>query len=206
MEKKTKQNKTEKTLPIHINYTDKQSVRTSFGLTKLGIDALKWLTKHHGITAKVVFDMFCQHSVLEEINNMVFSKIKDDQTATPTLRSVRKTLVISKGALKTLKEFSKKHKIPRDELVETSLILLQTVTKRELKEEKENNPRALEIISQLISQAYSAEEKLMEILPDYSPILSRFSYITLFLDNLYFAIEHNIEDGTPIDPEDNSQN
>ena len=203
MEKKTMQNLAEKTPPI--NYTDRQSVRTSFGLTELGIDALKWLTKHHGITAKDVFDKFCQDSFLEEINDMIFSKTRDDQTPASTVKPVRKTVVISKGALKTLKEFSKKHKISRDGLVEISLILLRLVAVQALKEEKANNPRALEIISEFISQADSVEEKLNEIFKFDSPILKRFSYMMIILEDLERAIESNLKDGTPIDPDDYSQ-
>ena len=202
MAKKTKQNLEEKTLPIDINYTDRQSVRTSFRLSEAGKDALKWLAKHHGITAKDVFDKFCQDSVIEIYADMA-SKTRDDQT--PPKKSVRKTLVISKGALKTLNDFSTKNQIPRDELVDSSLIFLQSVTKEMLKKEHENNPRALEIISEFITQAYSVEEKLQEILVSYNPILNRFSYMMVILENLHSTIESNLEDGTPIDPDDFSQ-
>ena len=204
MAKKTKQNLEEKTLPIDINYTDRQSVRTSFRLSEAGKDALKWLAKHHGITAKDVFDKFCQDSVIEIYADMA-SKTRNDQT--PPKNSVRKTLVISKGALKTLKtlkEFSKKHKIRRDEIVDFSLIFLQSVTKQVLEKEQENNPRALEIISQFITQADSVEEKLQEILVS-NPILDRFSSVMIILENLRSAIESNLKEGTPIDPDDFSQ-
>jgi hypothetical protein len=202
MAKKTKQNLEEKTLPIDINYTDRQSVRTSFRLSEAGKDALKWLAKHHGITAKDVFDKFCQDSVIEIYADMA-SKTRDDQT--PPKKSVRKTLVISKGALKTLNDFSTKNQIPRDELVDSSLIFLQLVTKEVLKKEQENNPRALEIISEFITQADSVEEKLTEILVSYSPIVDRFGSVMVILENLRSAIKSNLEDGTPIDPDDFSQ-
>jgi len=160
------------------------------------------LAKHHGITAKDVFDKFCQDSVIEIYADMA-SKTRDDQT--PPKKSVRKTLVISKGALKTLNDFSTKNQIPRDELVDSSLIFLQLVTKEVLKKEQENNPRALEIISEFITQADSVEEKLQEILVSYSPILGRFGSVMVILENLRSAINSNIEDGTPIDPDDFSQ-
>ena len=202
MGKKTKQNLAEKTLSIDINYTDRQSVRTSFRLSEAGIDALKWLAKHHGITAKDVFDKFCQDSVIEIYADMA-SKTRDDQT--PPKKSVRKTLVISKGALKTLNDFSNKNQISRDELVDSSLIFLQLVTKEMLKKEHENNPRALEIISEFIAQADSVEEKLQEILVSYNPILTRFGAVIVILDCLQSTIESNLKDGTPIDPDDFSQ-
>ena len=202
MAKKTKQNAAEKTLPIDIDYTDRQSARTSFRLSEEGKDALKWLAKHHGITAKDVFDKFCQDSVIEIYADMA-GKIRDDQT--PPKKSVRKTLVISKGALKTLNDFSNKNQISRDELVDSSLIFLQLVTKEMLKKEHENNPRALEIISEFITQADSVEEKLTEILVSYSPIVDRFGSVMVILENLRSAIESNLKDGTPIDPDDFSQ-
>ena len=73
------------------------------------------------------------------------------------------------------------------------------------KEDKKLNEKALKLVAKVHSEASKTETKLKELLGINHPIVSRFSYIMVILENLDSTIEANVEDGVPIDPDDFSQ-
>ncbi len=71
--------------------------------------------------------------------------------------------------------------------------------------EKRKEEEAHKIISDFWSEAESLEDQLKALLGDESPIVDRFGYVIVLLMNLVMAIESKLSNGTPIDPDDMSQ-
>lgn len=185
-----------------------QSVRTSFRLTRSADNALKWLAKHDSITSKDVFQyLFNWMAALlllgdhRDNQDDMFSIDREFNPLTSE-QSTRKTLVISKIALSTINDISKKHQISRDSLVNQCLLSLKLFREKQLKKEKKENKKALKVISQFISKAEDVERQLKTILEESSPILSRFARGVAILGNLQSVIEANLQKETEIDPED----
>lgn len=98
--------------------------------------------------------------------------------------------------------------IPRDVLVEYLVRAYKTLRDqyfRELEESRKNHGKALHIVRRFSSGADEAKKRLKEILVDYDPIVERLELVQAAIDNLHMAIESELENGTPIDPEDMSQ-
>jgi len=80
----------------------------------------------------------------------------------------------------------------------------------ELRSVRAKTEKALKIIDEFSSQAAAVEKHLEEIFggpspkifEDHDPICSRFGYVMVILGNLCAAIESNISEGVPIDPDD----
>lgn len=199
--------------------TDRQSVRTTFRLSKAGSGALKSLAKHHGVTLKDVFDNLCGRILADKYAQDIqdaSSPPKDSflykvaraakgADAKTTDHSVRKTQVISRGALKVLKDVSKECQIPRDLLVDWSLIAIRQLTKEATRKREKSYKKALKVISDFRSKAYSVEDNLTDVVEPDDTIVARFGRVLTIIENLCSAIESNLEKGTPIDPDDISQ-
>lgn len=137
------------------------------------------------------------YSVLKSAKDITFSDLD---------RSVRKTLVISKESLGRLNKISKTFNIPRDLLVETLVRNVESGLKRSMEEKKKQHKKALEIIhNKFWSKAEEIEGELKEFLKDDDPILERFGIVIVIIMNLCSAIENELKEGTPIDPDDFSQ-
>jgi hypothetical protein len=80
--------------------------------------------------------------------------------------------------------------------VELSLIDLKIRTAK--------TKEASKVLSEFLSQAHAVEKRLQEIEGD-GPISSRFGNAMVVLENLHSAIESNINEEVPIDPDDISQ-
>jgi translation initiation factor 2 alpha subunit (eIF-2alpha) len=120
--------------------------------------------------------------------------------------SARATYVVNKLVVKVLKNMSKKLQIPRDLLVDLALKRMRERRERKTDVDRHNRERASEILDHFDrSVATEVESELQEILGDDDPILSRFGLIMVIISNLCSAIEHSLNEGTPIDPDDFSQ-
>jgi hypothetical protein len=74
----------------------------------------------------------------------------------------------------------------------------------DLKVRKANTKKASNVLSEFLSQAYDVEKRLQKIEND-GPISYRFSSAMIILENLHSAIEANINEDVPIDPDDWAQ-
>ncbi len=198
---------------------DRQSVRTTFRFSKAGSEALKSLAKHHGVTFKDVFGNLCATILADKYaqdtekassppKDSLLYKVarvakKEDTKTTDHL--VRKTQVISRGALRVLKEISKEYQIPRDLLVDWSLIVIRELVKEATQKREKTYKEALRVIPVLTSKADTVADNLRDILQLDDPIIARFGLVVTILNNLCSAIESNLEKGTLIDPDDMSQ-
>jgi len=181
--------------------SDKQSVRTTFKLNEKCNNAIDWLIKTSGLKPKEVFDLIGSSEDLFDLAIEVAQKNGKNSSEKQT----RKTFVISKRALRLFNNYSEKHKLSRDLIVQNLILLFKALLEKQAEEEKHREEKALTIISDFWSKAESVEKKLNEILEDDSPILNRFGYVTVLLMNLDSAIRHKLEKGVPIDPDDFSQ-
>lgn len=185
--------------------SDKQSVRTTFRLSQKAYDDIVWLADHHDITLKDAFDVIC--SQLESlqgsdsfIERLAQSIQSDDSSIVND--AIRKTHVITKKSLRILDELSKKYQISRDALAEMSIRMYRFIVESSIQKTRENHEKALKIISEFDSHAQDIEYQLKKLLGDDDPVYHRFGFITILTMNLQTAIEHELRDGTPIDPDD----
>ena len=182
-----------------------QSVRTTFRLTKEGSEAMNWLAKND-LKPKLLIQLCAAIDTRDskpKEGTLIYSVLKsaEDITFSDLDRSVRKTLVVSKESLGKLNKISKTFNIPRDLLVETLVRNVESGLKRSMEEKKKQHKKALEIINKFWSKAEEIEKELKEFLKDDDPILERFGIVIVVIMNLCLAIESELEEGTPIDPD-----
>jgi hypothetical protein len=186
----------------------RQSVRTTFKLSQKAYDDIVWLANHHNITLKDVFDILCSklESSQEDdtLIKMVAKSIRIDNF-NASIDAIRKTHVITKNSLAILDELSKEYQVPRDALVEKAIMTFKALIDANLQKAIENHKKALDIVSKFWSNSEDVEHQLKKLLGDDDPIVTRFGYIVVLAMNLHSAIEHELKDGTPIDPNDFSQ-
>jgi len=181
--------------------SEKQSVRTTFKLSESSNNAIEWLIKTNNLKPKEVFDLICSN---ENLVDLVIEVARKNGTSS-SAKQMRKTFVISKRVLRLLNRFAKKHKLSRDLIVENLILLFKALLEKHAEEEKQREEKALTIISDFWSKAESVEEQLKDVLDDDSPILDRFGYVIVLLMNLVSAIESELSNDVPIDPDDMSQ-
>ena len=182
-----------------INLENKRPVRTTFRLSKAGSEALEFVSKYHKIRFKEAIENLCQKFLTKEVVSLVASlEIKNDLL-------FRKTYVLSQGSLEALNKASKEYKVPRDVVLDRSLILFQLLVEEESTNKKEKREKALKLIRECTSTLYDYEKKLKDILGSDDPVIHRFGFSIVILDNLKSAIEFNLKEDNPIDPEDMSQ-
>ena len=179
----------------------KESKRTTFKLSDQSIKAIDWITETFNFTAKEVFDLISDKNEFFEAG-IKFSSEHDDSDFN---EQTRKSFVISKQALSILNQTSENHKVSRDMLVEKLILTYKALMEKLLKKERENEEKVLEIVSEFWSEAEKVQSRLSELLSDGNPIISRFGMITVIIESLYSAIDSKISNGTPVDPEDISQ-
>jgi hypothetical protein len=205
---------------------DRESVRTTFKISTLSAETIKVLAKHHGIRFKEVFDNLCAQFLKERLMEKISDKSELDQA--PLLQQlaylveqqiaqkpdqyneqkkdlVRKSQVVSRGALRTLNEVSKEYKIPRDLLVDWSLAIMRTRFDDDIETTQEQYEQAEEMIAGFIATGNRLYDDLDDLLEANDPLLARFDYPMIMLDNLLLAIKAYLKDGTPIDPDDFGQ-
>lgn len=201
---------------------DRQSVRTTFKISQDSVETIGILAKHHGVSFKEIFDnlstQFLKERFLKKLANKEeleqapllqqlahiaekYMAQKGDQYADRQKGLVRKSQVVSRGALRTLNEVSKEYQIPRDLLVDWSLVIMRDKFEKDIKATREKYQEAYEIIAELNSHASNAVEKLWELLDPDDPILERFASVGAVLEDLHSAIKSNLDNGTPIGPE-----
>lgn len=181
--------------------TDKQSVRTTFKLSDSSNNAIDWLIKTNNLKPKEIFDLMCFN---ENFVDVAIKTAKENPEVIST-KQTRKTFVISRGVLRLLNRYSKEHELSRDVIVENLISLFKMLLEMQAEAEKPKEEEAHKIIEDFWSKAESLEKQLEDLLGDDSPILDRFGKVIVVLWNLVMAIESKLSDGTPIDPDDMSQ-
>ena len=174
--------------------SEKQSARTTFKLSESCTSAIDWLIKRNNLKPKEVFDLMCSDETLIKIAiEAAKSNGKNGST-----KQIRKTFVISNRVLRLLNEYSKNYKLSRDLIVEKLILLFKVLLEQLAKREKQQERKALKILSDLEEKAESVEEQLKDLLDNDSPILYRFADVGTVLMKLTDDIESKLSDDVPI--------
>jgi hypothetical protein len=166
------------------------------------------LTEHYNTTLKSLIDILCLNipgdssTELDESTflSSIVKHVKDTDLKKLN-RSVRRTIVVSHKSLKTLNDLAKRTQIPRDILVDQGVRLLKGVVEFGKEEEKKKHEKAFEMLDEFYKCADDLSRRLLEMLGDEDPIIQRFGYVTVLIDNLHSAIRAELDKGEPIDPD-----
>ncbi|MBW1829139.1 MAG: hypothetical protein JRI74_06935 [Deltaproteobacteria bacterium] len=196
MEKKEKQRVewgTELSLPSSADLRGRQSVRATFKLTEMAINAVNIVSTHLGIKQKSLFDHLIDdtqslHVIAKEVRSDVFNE----------LERVQKTYVISRKTLSCLGEASKKFAAPRDALVEYSIQRLLPI----IREEREKHRKRKEILSELTEYLEQGEEMLKKsrkLLGEEDPVYNNLENAMTVTRNVQKNIKSFVERGAIIE-------
>ena len=180
----------------------RESVRTTFSLSAEALAGLEWLVDDRGITKKEVFDDLCDFWVmLKSLKSDAFQAPLDFYFSTQkSTDRVRKTYVISDKARRTLEKEAKEYGVSRDVLVGSLILIAKSLTEAIEKERLAKHKKALEMIDDFWTKAEDLESELKDLLGSDDVIRERFSGVVMDIGELYFAIDSELKDGTPIDP------
>jgi hypothetical protein len=196
MEKKEKQKVewgTELSLPSSADLRGRQSVRATFKLTEMAINAVTIVSTHLGIKQKSLFDHLIDDTqsldvIAKEVRSDVFNE----------LERVQKTYVISRKTLSCLGEASKRFAAPRDALVEYSIQRLLPI----IKEEREKHRKRKEILSELTEYLEQGEEilkKSRKLLGEEDPVYNNLENAMTVTRNVQKSIKSFVERGAIIE-------
>jgi len=146
---------------------NKKSERTTFKLTVEATENLKWLQKHFNLTVKEIFE-YISSDILDKQTDIkdIIKKMKDTPSPDASRYWPRRTYVISRSTLRTLKDLSKKHEISRDDLISNLIekIKIKAKTKNESDRKKYNE--AHKILSEYYDHSHNIWTRLDEVLGD----------------------------------------
>jgi hypothetical protein len=194
---------------------NKKSLRTTFKLSQEATEMLASLTEAEGSTVKDFFDNFClallfaetppPWELKEQENDPLLTTLKDENRKAEFSkidRQVRKTYVISQTALTMLARSAKQYNMSRDAFVEYIVRFSRELLDKQREETRKKHVEAFEIIKSRSAELENSLEELKRLLDEGDPIRERFGTVCIVLDNLYSAIEKELKDGTPINPND----
>ena len=145
----------------------KQSVRATFKLTKKAIDSLGVVALHMGIKQKSLFDHIIEDtSTLKELARQIqIQKFKKK------IR-VQKTYVLSRRTIDILETISVTHDLPRDALVEYSIMQLESVILAE-KENHKTRKKLFDEVLEHFEQGKRLFSKSIELLGENDPFCKK---------------------------------
>jgi hypothetical protein len=181
-----------------------QSVRTTFRFSERAEDALDRLSKTTKVTKKDILDRFARLILKDDALTTRLVKEASKVAANQEL-GVRKTWVITKATLKLIRDKSQTNGLSRDALAESLVLFANELIKTANQQRPEKHKEALKIIDDFWKNAEQIEDQLGDLLGEDDPICERFRYVVPIIMNLSMAIEAEIKKGTPIDPDDMSQ-
>lgn len=178
--------------------TDKQSVRTTFKLNEDNLRTIDELSSRYEMKPKEIFELLCSE------NEMVKQAIAILKPKMESIRGdyVRRTFVISKSTKNKLNQLAKLHNLKRDSLVNLLLYYYKKLFEKLEERDQKGEIEALKLLTKLEKQILKTEEQLKKKLSEQHPILYRFGYIAISIDNLIDDIRQKIETGEPINYEE----
>jgi hypothetical protein len=175
--------------------SESKDVVASFNMSQNSLDAMAWLTKRFGISNKRLFDAIWKN--YDEVIINLIEKIPIDSK----VERIKKSQRISRLSLKNLNELAKKYKMKRDAIVEITFISYKILHEQMLEERNDKHRKALKMIDKYWEKGELLEKRLVEILNEDDPILTRMSKIIVVIENLSTDIKDELENGILIDPE-----
>jgi len=166
-------------------------------LSEEALGALDDLKAEHGLKTREVISLavntFCDESVYEKVAKLEPDLFKGD---------LRRSVVIAPEALRRLNDAVKRSRRTRDSLLNLFIILLRLTLKKAEKERPIHLLSILDDLQKLCSEIGALESKSEKLLGEDDPVKWRLGTIAVVTDNLYFARKAEIEEGTPVDPDE----
>ena len=179
--------------PTTLELRGRQSVRATFRLSEVCIDAISILSAQLGIKQKSVFDHLMENAkalknVAEEIEDTEFNRYQ----------RIQKTFVISRRSLSFLDMISSEYNAPRDALVEYSVRRLLPLIANERKKH-EKRKELLVQISNHFERGKNLLAKAEEALDRDDPIVGKLQTAMSVYQNVLDDIASFIERGKIIE-------
>ena len=150
-----------------LNLRAKQSVRATFKISRKAIDSLGLVALHMGIKQKSLFDHIIEDaSTLKELARQIKMQQFKEKTR------IQKTYVLSRKTIDILEAISDAHDLPRDALVEYSIMQLESV----ILTEKENHKKRKKLFKEVINHFDQGRElftKSIDLLGENDPFCKR---------------------------------
>lgn len=170
---------------------------TTFRVTKESLDATEWLCSRYGISMKDLYNQILGDKFfLTTIADMV-----GDKTVSINSPIVKKTQRIAKSTLDRLNLFSKQYGISRDDLVQTSFLLLKETEINQIEAKRDVHTKALKEINNHIKVSEKMKDKLHDIVGRKDTIYDRFDLTIAMLKNLSKDINLELKKAIPISSE-----
>jgi len=192
--KKTKKyNLSEKPLS---DLLEKKSERTTFKLMKEATEDLQWLQDQYKISAKELFDYLCSKFVQEKESPLCDCIIRETKGKPDEQKevSLRKTYVLSRGAIRYLSEIAKKNGLSRDMLVSKLISAFKNIIMSEIEEEQKNQKQIHDLLNNFYFEAIKTKEALKNNIHGSSTI-EEFSKILVSIEKLVTKSELQLSSG-----------
>jgi hypothetical protein len=173
---------------------EKKSIRATFSMSEGTHNTLKNLISEHDITPKEFLDTILNvENIVKDVGNFYSQFFKEEE------RTIKKTIVCSKGAVEKINSIAKRSNLKRDSVF-TVLVLLYSYLLGSAEEaENKNNKKALKIIEELENFLQKKEKEIDDIYDDQEhPVVVRFSYLIILVQNLVANIQDNLSENKPI--------
>ncbi len=171
----------------------KQSVRATFKLTRKAIDSLGLVALHMGIKQKSLFDHIIEDaSTLKELARQIQIQKFKKKTR------VQKTYVLSRKTIDILEAISETHDLPRDALVEYSIMQLESV----ILAEKENHKKRKKLFNEVLKhfdQGRMIFSKSLELLGENDPFCKKLEKALLSYNKEKNDIESFLKKSKPLE-------
>jgi hypothetical protein len=196
-----------KMIDMHpVELSDRQSIRTSFRFTKEADEALGWLSRRYGVPMKEIL-----HSVIEQLIKgshshdelsealgigIILSEPNSNMNVGEGFqKTLKKTVVVTRGTLRNLKKLSEEYKIPRDEIINNAIKCAKEFTAIHDKHLIVAYQEAFELLDNFYNEAQYAELKLKDILgnEEDDPIIESMGLAVTSVMNTIIEIEDQIK-------------
>lgn len=176
------------------------SIRVTLRISDDCRNDILWLAEYYNTTQKGVFDRLVRLPFCHDPDfSILISAISETRKE---IVKTRKAQVMSREAHRMLGALAKKHNMARDVLVEVMSSMVRTIAAADLKPVLEKHKEALKIVNAFLAEANKTEKNLGELLGKNDPIVNRFGYVMVYIENLFVSISREIEEGIPVDPEE----
>lgn len=190
---------------IATELNEKQSVRTTFKMMPEAFDSLEWITEHFNISVKSAVDFVCDLVLFSETKTDILNIIVESAKLSKhndAKSSYRKTLVVSKGAVKRINALTKEHGVSRNALLERGIIVFKPLIEKSIEQEREKVKKAEDIIQNFSKAIYETERELIDLFEGEHELVTAFQNEFLFsLHMIEEAIGNYLNSGIPIDPD-----
>ncbi|MCH7496646.1 MAG: hypothetical protein IH971_02210 [Candidatus Marinimicrobia bacterium] len=177
------------------------TIRTTVALSNEAMEDLVSLRKDWNLTPKDIFDGIFDSDELADLVTVAAGQMEHHKQP----RKNQVTIVISATSQTSLKHLAKELATPRDHIVIVSLRVMAGLLEKSRNDRITNHKKALNILKETEDFLNKKEGELSRLLGEDDPLEYRFRYLGTILMNLLFAVDSEIENGTPIEPHDFSQ-